>query len=301
MKKILLLLLLSAVILSFLPAEEKMTIAILNVESEDVPSIITNAVSEIVRSEFTNYGNFIVVERSKLDKIIEEQKLALSGLMDESSAAEIGALVSAQKIVIGELNPVGDEYVLTLRIIDVETGQAEFSARENAILDKIDKAAENASRDLAQKIVSGNKEYFTALSPSGYYLRSIVPGLGQFYADKNVEGALFAGLNIAALGTVVTGAVLYLINSNDYHSLSYSASQAQMDTAFAAWEDATTFLNIGFITLGSAYVLHWLDTLLFASPDFSAGTEEPAGLKVTPMMTQYDSGMVSGISFSIKY
>ncbi|MBN1647827.1 MAG: hypothetical protein JW874_07330 [Spirochaetales bacterium] len=296
MRKALLLPLLVSAVLS-VSAAEKMTIAILDIESENVPSIILNAVSEIVRSEFTNFGNFTVVERSKLDKIIEEQELALSGVLDESSAAEIGALVSAQKIVLGELNPVGDEYVLTLRIIDVETGQAEFSARETSILDRIEPAAEKASRDLAQKIVSGNKQFFTALSPGGYYLRSFVPGLGQFYADKNAEGAIFLGLNIAAVGVVATGAILYLKASADYHNLPAGTPQDEFDEKFAAWEDATDFLNYALIGLAAAYALNLLDALLIARPDFSSGEDRKA--KVTPMLYPEAAGIGGGLKITI--
>lgn len=287
---------------SALGAAERMTIAILNVESSELPSLITNAVSEIIRAEFTNYGNFIVVERAKLDSIIEEQKLSLSGLLDESTAAEIGALAAAQKILLGELNPVGSEYLLTLRIVDVATGQAEFSSRGSAGIDALDTAAAKVSRELAQKIVSGYKEYFTALSPGGYYLRSLVPGLGQFYADKNVEGAIFLGLNITALGFVATGGILYLKASGDYHNLALGAEQGVIDEAFEKWVWARDFVNYSLISLGGAYLLHWIDVLLFARPKFKDRAEDgPAKAVILPAAAVRTGAFLPGFTVSVKW
>lgn len=268
MKKITLSVLL-VLLTQFLWAEKQISIAVLDVESQEAPSIVTRAVSDVVRSEFTNIGNFSVVERDRMNEIIEEQKLMLSGMMDEESATEIGQLLSAQKLVVGELNPLGEEYILTLRIIDVESGQAEYSTRGQSDLDHIDSTAEEAARELAQLFVTGYKEYFTALTPSGYYVRNIIPGLGQFYADRNVEGGLFMGLNVLAAGTVVAAGINYLGANNDYHNLSEGAPQAQFDAAFADLEEAQQMVNYSMMIMGGAYLLHWLDALLIARPDFS--------------------------------
>lgn len=296
MKRKITVLLLLIVVSGLVSAEEQMTIAIMNVGAEDVPAIITNAVSEIIRSEFSNYGNFIVVERSKMADVIKEQKLILSGLLSEESAAEIGKLVSAQKIVVGELSPVGKEYVLILRLIDVETGQSEFSAKGTSDLDSIDKTAENVSRELAQKIVTGYKEYFTALTPSDYYLRSIVPGLGQFYADKDVEGAIFLGLNIAAVGSVAAAGIYYLKASGDYHNLPGGTDQVIIDEKYEAYMLAANLINYSLITLGGTYLLHWLDVLLFARPDFSG--KEDSSMSLLPSVN--DSGNL-GLVFTYSY
>lgn len=265
-------------------AENKMTLAILQVESQELPAIVTSGVTEIIRSEFSNIGNFIVVERDRMDQIMEEQKLALSGMLDEDTAVEIGALLSAQKIVLGELNPLGEEYSLVLRIVDVETGQSEYSVRANASMDNIDRVTEEAARDLAQKIVSGDKEYFTALSPQSYYLRSIVPGMGQFYADRNVEGASMLTLNVLAAGAVGVTGFMTLQAKSAYNDLDAGADQSVFDSAFADWERNQDYFTYSLIALGGTYLVHWIDVLLFARPDFSSGEEDRLQISCIPAM-----------------
>jgi curli biogenesis system outer membrane secretion channel CsgG len=42
---------------------------------------------------FLKTGRFKVLERSRMDPIIQEQKLGVAGLIDETQAAKIGALI----------------------------------------------------------------------------------------------------------------------------------------------------------------------------------------------------------------
>jgi curli biogenesis system outer membrane secretion channel CsgG len=51
-----------------------------------------------------NNGYYQVVERSKLQQIIEEQRLALSGMIDESTAVEVGKLLGVEGILTGNGN-----------------------------------------------------------------------------------------------------------------------------------------------------------------------------------------------------
>jgi len=246
-----------------------MTLAVLDLRSEEVPSIVVNAVSDIVRTEFVNIANFRVVERDQMDSVFEEQNFQLSGLTDESSAVKIGEILSAQKVVIGEINMIEKSYVISLRIVDVETAESQYSSRSRAeSMDELEDRAVETARDLAQRIVSGNKEYFSAVSPRGYYLRSILPGWGQFYADRDVEGFLFSGLSAAVLGFTGYTVVNYLQKEDAYNQLSAGTEQTKFDEAFADTEDAAQLLNTSLIALGSIYLIHWIDVLVFARPDF---------------------------------
>jgi len=278
MKNCFALLLFFSVIVSGVFSANVMTVAVVDLQSEEVPSIVVSAVSDIVRTEFVNIANFRVVERAQMDKIFEEQNLQLSGLTEESSAVRIGEVLSAQKVVIGEINAIDEAFVITLRIVDVETAESEFSARTRAeSMDEIEDRAVEIARDLAQRIVTGYKEYFTAVSPRGYYLRNILPGWGQFYAEKDIEGFVFSGVSLAALGLTGYAAVNYVQKKDVYNELPPGAEQSKFDAAFSDVEDAAQLLNIALISLGSAYVVHWIDALLFARPDFGGQVEGQGG------------------------
>src|SRR5271170_2737805 len=49
-----------------------------------------SAASDILITELTKTGKFIVVERDKIDKLMAEQKLGMSGAIDPNTAAQMG-------------------------------------------------------------------------------------------------------------------------------------------------------------------------------------------------------------------
>lgn len=96
--------------------------------------------SDILITELVKSGKFIVVERDKMNRLMEEQKLGLSGAIDPGTAAKMGKILGLNAIVTGSISQFGEEtegseYLLTqsksqivkcavdIRVVDVETGQ----------------------------------------------------------------------------------------------------------------------------------------------------------------------------------
>jgi hypothetical protein len=63
-----------------------------------------------------------VVERSKLQSVLDELQLAQTGLIDTTGAKQVGKLLGADIILTGTLAPTGDEWNVNLRVINTETG-----------------------------------------------------------------------------------------------------------------------------------------------------------------------------------
>lgn len=129
-----------------------------------------------------------VVEREQLERVMAEQKLGVSGLLDESNAAEVGRLLGVDATIIGSVsvqkveerreysNLAGDKYykyakVITtqarMKIISVETGQIvgtkETSVKQESIkkeksgLDATDQMIIKCLKDMAINLA----DYFT--------------------------------------------------------------------------------------------------------------------------------------------
>ncbi|MDD2698778.1 MAG: FlgO family outer membrane protein [Arcobacteraceae bacterium] len=77
---------------------------------------------EDMTTKLVQSGQYIVVERTKLNAILEEHKLADSGLLDEKSSSQLGKLVSADIILTGTFSKRGGNWIVNLRLIDVKTG-----------------------------------------------------------------------------------------------------------------------------------------------------------------------------------
>jgi curli biogenesis system outer membrane secretion channel CsgG len=76
-----------------------------SIGNEWAPWLQTNvkAVNEILVNKLVDGGHFAVIERTKLDQIIQEQNLGQTGRLDTSSAAKIGRVLGVQTIIIGSV------------------------------------------------------------------------------------------------------------------------------------------------------------------------------------------------------
>ncbi len=64
---------------------------------------------------------FDVVERSLLNKVLEEQNLGMTGLVDVSSAARVGKMLGVEAIVTGTITDLGQSIRINARVIATET------------------------------------------------------------------------------------------------------------------------------------------------------------------------------------
>ena len=63
-----------------------------------------------------------IIERQSLDKIISEQKLSLTGLIEPASAVRLGQISGVDAIVTGTITDLGVSLKVNARIISTETG-----------------------------------------------------------------------------------------------------------------------------------------------------------------------------------
>lgn len=73
------------------------------------------AAADGLTSELVKTGNFRVIERTQLDKVLSEQGLGSSGQLDVSTAARVGKILGVQLIVIGTVT----EFSLTERSANI--------------------------------------------------------------------------------------------------------------------------------------------------------------------------------------
>jgi len=83
------------------------------------------AVREIISSTFVNTGKYIIVERSLIERVMQEQKFSNSGAVDDTQASEIGRLLGANKIVLSVISLAGGRNVLSIKLVDVKTAYVE--------------------------------------------------------------------------------------------------------------------------------------------------------------------------------
>jgi TolB-like protein len=115
---------LSQQIASKMSAKQKTTIAV--VEFTDLQGNVTDLgrfLSEELITRLYETEKFKVIERQLLNKVIAEQKLSLTGVIDPASAKQLGKLLGVDAIVSGTITNLAQSLKVNARLISTETGE----------------------------------------------------------------------------------------------------------------------------------------------------------------------------------
>lgn len=75
-------------------------------------------------------SNFRMVDRAHLSRIMEESRLGDSGVVDPSTAKELGRIAGVDLLVTGTLTALGDSVRLAVKVLDTETANILAGERE---------------------------------------------------------------------------------------------------------------------------------------------------------------------------
>jgi len=110
--------------------KEKGTIAISGFTNKDgSPSDLVTLINEMALVEVAKHQTLQVVERDKMEMVLEEQKLALSDLIDTTNAIKVGHLLTVSHMLTGTVLAMPGSVVIFGRIINVETAEVESAAQ----------------------------------------------------------------------------------------------------------------------------------------------------------------------------
>ena len=108
-------------------------------------------ISEMLTTALIQSNRFQVLERSQLDKILEEQALELTGAIDEETAVDVGKLLGIDAVVVGSARFLKNQIEIDARIVDAENGKAHVAAGVSAADEsKLRKAANELVKKLTE-------------------------------------------------------------------------------------------------------------------------------------------------------
>ena len=137
-----------------------------------VKNSVGSLVSVMLTDELSRSTVFQVIERRDLEALMKEYKLSLSGFTIESTAPQLGELQGVELLLLGSVAEQGDSYVISARLVEVETGKIITSARITAGRGEIDKESE--------KYIAS-----TFQSPYGITLSPNITGLIEIGGNSN--------------------------------------------------------------------------------------------------------------------
>jgi len=141
---------------AFLHAQ--IAVSILDFNGEDVQDKLLRACYNQLEESLIESNRFTVIDKSQRDEILDEQEFQNSGMCDDACAVEIGQLVGAEFLMLGEVIGFGDLYQVNIKIINIEKGDVAekvTSQIEGGMSDLLN-GMEDASQEIVRRIASGS-------------------------------------------------------------------------------------------------------------------------------------------------
>lgn len=79
-------------------------------------------ISDLLTVQLVKNPRLKVIERQRLEAVLQEQNLSLTGVLDPATAMKVGNLLAVDVIVCGGVSELGEYYDVSVRGIDVELG-----------------------------------------------------------------------------------------------------------------------------------------------------------------------------------
>jgi len=116
-------------------SESKQSIAVAPFQHGDGSlSVLSNyMVDELVLGLFSiPDAELRIVERSQLERMLQELKLSQSGLVDVETAKQLGKVHGVDALIVGSITPIGERVRVIARMISTESGRV-FSAAATTV------------------------------------------------------------------------------------------------------------------------------------------------------------------------
>lgn len=170
------------------PADEttlKIVVAVVPFESDC--RLDGGVCASFVMSQLALSEGITVVERSKIDKLIEEQRLSLSGFTagNGDTSANVGELIGADYFVFGAVTGADDTFSIAMRVVDVKTGEAVLTDSDRTNLSGYTMSLMRMTYNIAYRLTGG----LPSLGGETLIPAEIVDSLGT--ALENDPNALF--------------------------------------------------------------------------------------------------------------
>jgi len=136
---------------------ESLLIGVLELDFNNVDEGEARAIAERLRLYLSRQAIFEVIERNKMNSIMEELGFQISGACDtEECVVQVGKILGARKMVAGSVSKVGNLYSLQVRIVDIQSSRIEEQAFAdvNGIEQVLQIATDSVASQLAQFVTA---------------------------------------------------------------------------------------------------------------------------------------------------
>lgn len=137
------------------PAGARPNLAIFSFEEtnpQSEPQDWGESIAEMLTTALINLGRYRLIERKQLSKVLEEQALGQSGVLEAETAVAVGQIMGLDAVVVGSISQLANALETDARILNVETGEAIAATHaRGASPDDLRKMAESLAQGIASR------------------------------------------------------------------------------------------------------------------------------------------------------
>jgi len=196
---------------SFLfPQDGKLAVSILDFTGEDVSDKLLRACYQKLETSLIESNQYTVIAKNQRDEILKEMKFQNSGVCDEECAVEIGQLVGAEYLMLGDIIGFADLYQINIKIVNIEKGDVVEKVTKEIqgnLSDLLSGMAES-SREITRRIVTGGGQIIPqqpgmaiAQKKYGSIIIESTPSRATVLIDNVKKGSTPLELNNIEVGT----------------------------------------------------------------------------------------------------
>lgn len=154
---------------------------------------MSQGISDLLAATLSQRQELRVVERERLNAILEEQALSLSMVAEPKNAVKVGRLLGADKIVVGGVMILNKKLVVTAQVVDVSSATViaarTLKGKPDELLELCTRLAADLGKALGVKIKVqpvAAKDAEKSPMASLHFMR----GLGLYHAGNFDRGAM---------------------------------------------------------------------------------------------------------------
>ncbi len=136
-------------------------------------------VSDLLFASLVVDPNMYLVDREDMAKILQEQELSVSGLVNPTEAVQVGQLTGAKLILTGSVIQAGDKLVLVAKIIGTETSRVAGASIKGQVDQDIDELAETLAAEIVKEIGKNSEQLVPKVVPQSERIAALKEKIGE--------------------------------------------------------------------------------------------------------------------------
>ena len=129
--------------------DDKLSISILDFKGDGVNDQILKFCYQKLETNLIESNRFIVIAKDKRDEILKEWEWQASGACDEECVVQIGDMLGAKYLMVGDILGFGELYQINIKIVDITKG---------SVVEKVTKEIQGGLPELLDGMTESSRE-----------------------------------------------------------------------------------------------------------------------------------------------